>query len=155
MNFINAELTKISVNAYVTMKISFTNMLGEICERLEWADAAVVADALGRDSRIGVKYLKPAIGYGGPCFPRDTLAFGRVADRVGGTAALALAADRINRRQVARLTEVVSGFAPAGGTVAVLGLSYKPNTPVVEGSQALILAKFLHDRGFVVLAHDP
>ena len=90
MNFVNAELTKISVNTYVTMKISFANMLGEICDRLEGADVQVVADAIGRDTRIGRKYLKPAIGYGGPCFPRDTIAFGRVAHLVGGKADLAL-----------------------------------------------------------------
>jgi UDPglucose 6-dehydrogenase len=155
MNFVNAELTKISVNTYVTMKISFANMLGEICDRLNGADAAVVADALGRDTRIGVKYLRPAIGYGGPCFPRDTLAFGRVADLVGRVGDLALATDRINRRQVARVAELVSGVTPAKGTVAVLGLAYKPSTPVVEESQGLILAKSLHDKGLVVLAHDP
>ena len=155
MNFINAELTKISLNTYVTMKISFANMLGEICDQLEGADAAVVADALGRDTRIGAKYLMPAIGYGGPCFPRDTLAFGRAADLVGRAADLALATDRVNRRQVSRLTEVISRNTPAGGTVAVLGLSYKPSTPVVEESQGLILAKSLHDKGLTVLAHDP
>lgn len=155
MNLINAELTKISVNTYVTMKISFANMLGELCDRLEGTDANVVAEALGRDTRIGSKYLKPAVGYGGPCFPRDTLAFGRAADLVGCSAELALATDRINRRQVARLSEIVSRIAPAGGTVAVLGLSYKTGTPVVEESQGLMLAKSLHDEGLTVLAHDP
>ena len=121
MNFVNAELTKISVNTYVTMKISFANMLGEICDRLEGADVSVVADAIGRDTRIGKKYLKPAVGYGGPCFPRDTIAFGRVAHLVGSTADLALSTDTINRRQIARLTELVSDLIPVGGTVAVLG----------------------------------
>ena len=115
MNFVNAELTKISVNTYVTMKISFANMLGEICDRLEGADVAVVADAIGRNTRIGKKYLTPAVGYGGPCFPRDTIAFGRVAHRAGGTADLALSTDTINRRQVSRLTEIVSEMVPAGG----------------------------------------
>ena len=108
MNFVNAELTKISVNTYVTMKISFANMLGEICDRLDDADVSVVADAIGRDTRIGKKYLKPAVGYGGPCFPRDTIAFGRVAQLVGGSADLALATDKINRRQISRLTDMVS-----------------------------------------------
>ena len=155
MNFVNAELTKISVNTYVTMKISFANMLGEICDRLEGADVAVVADAIGRDSRIGKKYLKPAVGYGGPCFPRDTIAFGRVAHLVGGTANLALSTDTINRRQVSRLTEMISDMIPAGGTAAVLGLSYKPSTPVIEESQGIMLAKSLKDAGFDVVAHDP
>ena len=155
MNLVNAELTKISINTYVTMKISFANMLGEICDRLEGADASVVADAVGRDSRIGKKYLTPAIGYGGPCFPRDTIAFGRVAHLLGARAELALATDAINRRQVVRLTEIVTGMIPSGGTVAVLGLSYKPSTPVIEESQGVLLAKSLQEAGLVVLAHDP
>jgi UDPglucose 6-dehydrogenase len=155
MNFVNAELTKISVNTYVTMKISFANMLGEICDSLEGADVSVVADAIGRDSRIGKKYLKPAVGYGGPCFPRDTIAFGRVAHLAGGTADLALSTDVINRRQVSRLTDIVSEVVPAGATAAVLGLSYKPNTPVIEESQGIMLAKSLKEFGYSVVAHDP
>ena len=72
MSFVNAEVAKIAINTYVTTKISFANMLSEICDHLPGADAMVVAAALGRDSRIGSKYLTPALGYGGPCFPRDT-----------------------------------------------------------------------------------
>jgi len=155
MNFVNAELTKISINTYVTMKISFANTLGEICDRLDGADVAVVADAVGRDTRVGKKYLKPAVGYGGPCFPRDTIAFGRVANLVGGSADLALATDKINRRQISRLTEIVRETIPAGGVAAVLGLSYKPSTPVIEESQGIMLAKSLNDAGFAVVAHDP
>jgi UDPglucose 6-dehydrogenase len=155
MNFVNAELTKISVNTYVTMKISFANMLGEICDRLNGADVSVVAEAIGRDTRIGKKYLKPAVGYGGPCFPRDTIAFGRVAHLVGGIADLALATDKINRRQITRLTEMVAEMVPPGGTTAVLGLSYKPSTPVIEESQGIMLSKSLKEAGFTVLAHDP
>lgn len=155
MNFVNAELTKISVNTYVTMKISFANMLGEICDRLEGADVSVVADAIGRDSRIGKKYLKPAVGYGGPCFPRDTIAFGRVAHLLGGKADLALSTDAINRRQVMRLADTVRELLPGGGTVAILGLSYKPHTPVIEESQGVMLAKALADAGMHVVAHDP
>jgi UDPglucose 6-dehydrogenase len=154
MNFVNAELTKISVNTYVTMKISFANMLGEMCDRLEGADVSVVADAIGRDTRIGKKYLKPAIGYGGPCFPRDTIAFGRVAHLLGGKADLALATDVINRRQVLRLAETIRDLI-ASGVVAVLGLSYKPHTPVIEESQGIMLAKALSQEGFDVIAHDP
>jgi UDPglucose 6-dehydrogenase len=155
MSLVNAELTKISINTYVTMKISFANTVGEICDRLEGADACVVADAIGRDTRIGKKYLQPALGYGGPCFPRDTIAFGRLAHLVGGTAELALATDAINRRQVLRLTEIVSGTISSGGTVAVLGLAYKPNTPVIEESQGVLLAKSLKEAGFTVVVHDP
>lgn len=155
MNFVNAELTKISVNTYVTMKISFANMLGEICERLEGADVSIIAEAIGRDTRIGKKYLKPAVGYGGPCFPRDTIAFDRVAHLVGTTADLARATETINRRQIARLAVIVGELIPAGGTVAVLGMSYKPGTSVIEESQGVMLARSLKDAGFVVMAHDP
>ncbi len=76
MNFVNAELTKISVNTFVTTKISYANMLADICDRLPGADVDVVTNAVGMDSRIGRKYLKGALGYGGPCFPRDNVAFG-------------------------------------------------------------------------------
>lgn len=155
MNFVNAELTKISVNTYVTMKISFANMLGEICDRLEGADVSVVADAVGRDTRVGRKYLKPAVGYGGPCFPRDTIAFSRMAHLVGGSADLALSTDTINRRQIKRLTEITSDLMPPGNTVAVLGMSYKSSTPVIEESQGVMLAKSLKNAGFAVVAHDP
>jgi UDPglucose 6-dehydrogenase len=155
MNFVNAELTKIAVNTYVTMKISFANMLGEICDRLEGADVAVVTDAIGRDTRIGKKYLKPAVGYGGPCFPRDTIAFARIATLVGGTADLALSTETVNRRQVARLSETINDIIPAGGTVAVLGLSYKASTAVVEESQGIMLVKALKGAEIDVIAHDP
>lgn len=155
MNFVNAELTKISVNTYVTMKISFANMLGEICDRLEGSDVQVVADAIGRDTRIGKKYLKPATGYGGPCFPRDTIAFGRMAHLVGAKADLALSTELINRRQITRLTEITKELVSGGSTVAILGLSYKPNTPVIEESQGVMLTKALLDSGFKVVAHDP
>ena len=155
MNFVNAELTKISVNTYVTMKISYANMLGEICDRLEGADVSVVVDAIGRDTRIGKKYLKPAVGYGGPCFPRDTIAFARMARLVGSSADLAACTEIINRRQISRLVEIIRDMIPGGGTVAVLGLSYKPNTPVVEELQGIMLIKALTEVGIEVIAHDP
>ena len=70
MNFVNAELAKISVNTFVTTKISYANMLADICDRLPGADVDVVTQAVGTDSRIGAKYLKGATGYGGPVFPQ-------------------------------------------------------------------------------------
>jgi len=76
MNLVNAELAKISVNTFVTTKISYANMLSEICEQIPGADVDVVTNAIGQDSRIGKKYLRGATGYGGPCFPRDNVAFG-------------------------------------------------------------------------------
>src|SRR3954471_4081624 len=140
MNFVNAELTKISVNTYVTTKISYANMLADICDRIPSADVDVVTQAVGSDSRIGGKYLRGAIGYGGPCFPRDNVAFAALARSLGAHAELAEATDSINQYQVERVTGAVLSRLPHGGTVGILGLSYKPDTSVVEQSQGVALA---------------
>jgi UDPglucose 6-dehydrogenase len=155
MNWISAELTKISVNTYVTTKISYANMLADICDRLPGADVDVVTKALGADTRIGAKYLKGAMGYGGPCFPRDNVAFAALARKLGARADVAEATDRINNYQVDRLTGLVSKLAKAGTRIALLGLSYKPQTPVVEESHSVKLAARLADAGFIVTVHDP
>jgi len=89
MSIINAELAKLAVTTYVTTKITFANMLARICERLPGADVDVVTSALGLDSRIGCKYLKGSIGYGGPCFPRDNGALKTLARSIGTSAILA------------------------------------------------------------------
>ena len=155
MNFVNAELTKISVNTYVTTKISYANMLADICDRIPGADVDAVTKALGADTRIGAKYLKGAMGYGGPCFPRDNVAFAAFARKIGARADVAEATDRINNFQVERLSALVSKFAKAGTRIAILGLSYKPHTPVVEESHSVKLAAKLADAGYVVSVHDP
>ena len=155
MNFINAELTKISVNTYVTTKISYANMLADICDRLPGADVDVVTKALGADTRIGPKYLKGAMGYGGPCFPRDNVAFAALARKIGARADVAEATDRINNYQIDRLAGMVAKFAKPGTRITILGLSYKPQTPVVEESHSVKLAARLADAGYVVAVHDP
>ena len=155
MNFVNAEITKISVNTYVTTKISYANMLAEVCETVPGADVDVVTSAIGCDSRIGRRYLKGATGYGGPCFPRDNVAFSALARANGVPALLAEATDEINRRQVDRLEELVLSRLPAGGVAGVLGLSYKPETEVVEESQGMALALRLGKRGVRVVVFDP
>ena len=156
MGWVNAELTKIAVNTFVTTKISYANMLAEICEKLPGADAAVVAAALGKDSRIGSKYLQAALGYGGPCFPRDNVALAALADALGASADVARATDTVNRRQVARVVDLVARLArgqPA--TVAVLGMAYKPDTSVVDESQGVLIARGLSAAGHTVLIADP
>ena len=155
MNFVNAELTKISVNTYVTTKISYANMLADICDRIPGADVDAVTKALGADTRIGAKYLKGAMGYGGPCCPRDNVAFAAFARKIGARADVAEATDRINNFQVERLSTLVAKFAKAGTRIAILGLSYKPHTPVVEESHSVKLAARLADAGYVVTVHDP
>ena len=155
MNYVNAELTKLSVNTFVTTKISYANMLAQVCETLSGADVDVVTSAIGCDSRIGRKYLKGALGYGGPCFPRDNVAFSALARANGVPALLAEATDQMNKRQVPRLAELILSRLPEGGTVGILGLSYKPDTDVVEESQGLALAKELLSRGVPVVVYDP
>jgi UDPglucose 6-dehydrogenase len=155
MNYVNAELTKLSVNTFVTTKISYANMLAQVCETLPGADVDVVTTAIGCDTRIGQKYLKGALGYGGPCFPRDNIAFSAVARANGVPALLAEATDQLNKRQVPRLAELILSHLPEGGTVGIMGLSYKPSTEVIEESQGLALAKFVAEKGVRVVVYDP
>ena len=155
MNYVNAELTKLSVNTFVTTKISYANMLAQVCETLPGADVDVVTSAIGCDSRIGQKYLKGALGYGGPCFPRDNVAFSALARANGVPALLAEATDQLNRRQVPRLAGLILSQLPEGGTVGILGLAYKPDTDVIEESQGLELAKRLQAAGVSVVVYDP
>jgi UDPglucose 6-dehydrogenase len=154
MNFVNAELTKLSVNTYVTTKISFANMLARICERLPGCDVDVVTHALGLDSRIGGKYLKGAVSYGGPCFPRDNLALLALAEELGAPAEIAQVTHRFNRAQIPWLAELIFAQAPRG-TIGILGLTYKPNTDVVEESVGLLLSRELVSRKTDVVAFDP
>ena len=155
MNFVNAELTKLAVNTYVTMKISFANMLADVCEGLPGGAVDVVTDAVGADSRVGRKFLKGATGYGGPCFPRDNAALALLARQVGAPALLAEATDAVNRAHMQRLAERVLRELPPGGRVAVLGLSYKPDTWVIEESPGMALVRMLLERGAAVTVYDP
>ncbi len=155
MSFANAELTKLALNTFVTTKISYANMLAEICEHLDDGDVDVVTNALGLDTRIGRKYLKGSVGYGGPCFPRDNKAITAICKELQVTAPLPLATDEINRHQVPRLHDAVNAHLPAGGTVGILGLAYKPDTNFVEKAQGLMLAECLIAEGANVVAYDP
>jgi UDPglucose 6-dehydrogenase len=154
MSLVNAELAKLSVNTYVTTKISFANMLARICEKLPGADVDVVTSALGLDSRIGQKYLRGAVSYGGPCFPRDNLALTALALALEAPADIAQATDRFNRSQLRWLADLVQEQSK-GGVVGILGLTYKPDTDVVEEAIGFLLAQELARRGVVVVAYDP
>lgn len=155
MSIVEAEMTKIAVNGFITTKISYANMIAEICEHLPSADAAVVTSAVGLDSRIGQKYLRPGAPYGGPCFPRDNAAMRSLAASFGVQADLAEATDRINRRQAGALAARIFEYAGSGARVAVLGLTYKPFTPVAEEAFGVLLAGELLAREIAVAAYDP
>jgi UDPglucose 6-dehydrogenase len=154
MNWINAEITKLSVNTYITTKISYANMLARLCEKLPEADANVVTDALGLDTRIGAKYLKGAVSYGGPCFPRDNRALAALAARVGASSGLAEATDIFNRAQIKSLANIVKSHRSESDVIGILGLTYKPNTDVVEESFGLLLALELSSANLPVIVYD-
>lgn len=155
MSLENAELTKISVNTFVTTKITFANMLAEICEKLPGGSVDVVTNALGMDSRIGRKYLTGSIGYGGPCFPRDNVALSFIARELGIDAHLAETTHTMNRGIAEKVSNRVQKMIRKGATVAVLGLSYKPFSHVTEESQGVYIANHLSKSGFRVIAFDP
>ncbi|MHB8512023.1 MAG: nucleotide sugar dehydrogenase [Actinomycetota bacterium] len=155
MSIENAELTKISINTYVTMKITYANMIADLCERIPGGDIEVVSDAIGSDARIGRKYLSGGLGYGGPCFPRDNVALAFLSRTLGGEAGLAEMTDSMNRAFPHRWVDRLRKIAPSNGTVAVLGLSYKPMSHVVEESQAIQIANAIAKAGFSVVAFDP
>lgn len=154
MNLVNAEVTKISINTFVTTKISYANMLSDICERLPGSDVDVVTDAIGLDTRIGSKYLKPAVAFGGPCFPRDNIALAALARKIGARADLAEATQQINNYQNDRLLHQIEQLDPEQ-KIGILGLAYKPGTYVVEESQGIRLANLLATKRRAVSVFDP
>jgi len=155
MNFVSAEITKLAVNAYVTTKISFANMIARLCECLPGADANYVTGALGLDSRIGTKYLQGAVSYGGPCFPRDNRAMAALAERAGAFSDLAVVTDRFNRAQVKWIAELTKRHYLGTGAIGILGLTYKPDTDVVDESFGLLLAGELTAENLPVAVYDP
>jgi UDPglucose 6-dehydrogenase len=154
MSIISAELTKISVNSYVTMKISFTNQLRMIAEQFPKANIHHILEAIGSDSRVGQKYLRAGLSYGGPCFPRDNRLLAYTARQLGLEAPLAEASDRVNQQTNLDLFEKVQKLASKSDTVAVLGLTYKPDTYITEEAAGLFLAQQLKRQGYRVVVHD-
>jgi UDPglucose 6-dehydrogenase len=154
MSIVSAELTKISVNSYITMKISFTNQLRMISEQFAKADIHAILDAIGSDSRIGKKYLKAGLSFGGPCFPRDNRLLAYSARQAGMEAPLAEASDKVNQQTNWNLFQKVQGMAGNKDLIAVLGLSYKPDTYITEESAGLYLAQQLKRHGYKVIVHD-
>jgi len=155
MSIENAELTKVALNTFVTTKITFANMLADLCERIPGGDVDVVSGALGLDRRIGGRYLAGALGYGGPCFPRDNVALGFLARAIGTRADLAETTDRMNRSMPGKIVELLRPEIHRNTTVAVLGLAYKPYSHVIEESQSIYIAEALSKAGARVIAFDP
>lgn len=155
MSIENAELAKISVNSFVTLKISYANMLADLCERIPGGDVDVVSDAIGMDKRIGRRYLTGGFGYGGPCFPRDNVALNFIGKHLGASTQLLAVNDDFNRTISPRFIEKLKPYLHKGATVAVLGLAYKPLSHVIEESAGMYLCLALANSGFRVIGYDP
>jgi len=156
-NFYNAELGKILLNAYVTMKISFANMMAEMCETIPGGDVDTVSRILGLDLRIGIKYLSGGLAFGGPCFPRDNRAVAYFAQTIGVDAKLPKTTHEMNLHQNRRIVELAKNALGnwEEKKIAILGLTYKPDTNVVEESASLEIAKALLEEGAEVYVYDP
>jgi UDPglucose 6-dehydrogenase len=155
MNILSAELTKISLNAYVTMKISFANLLGQVCARTPGADVDAITRALGSDSRISPKYFSAGLPFGGTCFPRDTTAFQRMAAQRGLSAPLMAATEEINAAQIAQIVGLArAAHQQTPGAVAILGLAFRHDTPVTMMSPSIALAGELAATGIPVIGCD-
>ncbi len=156
MNFVNAEISKLALNSYITTKISFANTLAQICEKVPDGDVDIVTSAIGQDSRIGSKYLKGALPYGGPCFPRDNRAFSSFAKKVGVQASLAKATDLVNENMTHQILKKVEQIgANKNCKIAILGLAYKPDTDVAEESAGVKIANLLSRKSAKIYVWDP
>ena len=156
-NLETAELIKYAANAYLAVKISFINEMANICENVG-ADAIILAKAIGLDGRIGKKFLHPGPGYGGSCFPKDTLALLRIAQEHGAGARIIEAAVEVNAAQKARMIKKIRdclGGSEAGKTLGILGLTFKPETDDMRDSPSLTILPALLEKGAIIKAHDP
>jgi UDPglucose 6-dehydrogenase len=152
----NAEMIKYASNAFLALKISYINEIANVCDAVG-ADVTVVARAMGLDGRISPKFLHAGPGYGGSCFPKDTLALTHIAEKAGYRFRTLQAVLEVNRLQQYRMVEKVAGLAGdlRGKTVAVLGITFKPNTDDVRDAPSLTIIPELIARGARIRAHDP
>jgi UDPglucose 6-dehydrogenase len=159
MDLETAELVKVAANAFLATKISFINVMAEVCEQAG-ADVIPLAEALGHDARIGRKFLSPGLGFGGGCLPKDVRAFRAAASSLGVDSLVSLltTVDAINqgrRDRVVALARETAGGGLAGQRVAVLGVAFKPNSDDVRDSASLAVCARLAAEGAIVSAHDP
>jgi UDPglucose 6-dehydrogenase len=155
-NLETAELIKYASNAFLATKISFINEVANICEHVG-ADVHQVAKAMGLDKRIGPKFLHPGPGYGGSCFPKDTLAFAHLGKTVGSPMSIVETVIEVNRSQRLRMVEKAEQALGSvfGKTIGILGLTFKPNTSDVRESPAIDIVNAFLSKGATVKAYDP
>jgi len=152
-----AELIKYAANAFLATKITYINEIADLCEKVG-ADVHDVARGMGLDGRIGRKFLHPGPGYGGSCFPKDTLALVRTAQEVGaplGMVEHVVTANDARKKHMAERIIAACGGSVKGCTIAVLGLTFKPNTDDMRDSPSLEIIPALQAAGATVRAFDP
>jgi UDPglucose 6-dehydrogenase len=158
-NLESAEMIKYASNAFLAVKITFINEIANLCEKVG-ADVRDVSKAMGRDGRIGAKFLHPGPGYGGSCFPKDTRALARIGLDAGEPLSIIEAAIHANDRQKVRMIDKIEKVMGGSGslrnkTIAVLGLAFKPNTDDMREAPALTICEGLVKRGAGLRVWDP
>jgi UDPglucose 6-dehydrogenase len=152
-----AELTKYAANAFLATKITFINEIADLCEKVG-ANVQDIARGMGLDGRIGEKFLHAGPGYGGSCFPKDTIALVRTAQEYGAPARLVETVVQVNdTRKGAMASRIIAaaGGSVRGKTIGVLGVSFKPNTDDMREAPSLAIIPALQDAGANVRAYDP
>lgn len=152
-----AELTKYAANSFLAMKIGFINEMADLCEAVG-ANVQEVARGIGLDKRIGAQFLHPGPGYGGSCFPKDTLALSRTAEDAGSPLSIVNSVIRSNDRRKKRMVQRIvtaCGGSVAGKTIAVLGLTFKPDTDDMRLAPSLVIVPGLQRLGARIRAFDP
>ena len=158
MSLIEAEIAKISLNAYICQKISFSNFLTRVCEKFDNVNVDNITEAIGIDKRISPHYFKGGLSFGGTCFPRDTWAFMKMSDKLGMKAYHLEAAERINQEQDRHLLDKVLKVIldnNLSNEISILGLGFKNNTPVINESASIKLIEKLLDMNYKIHVYDP
>ncbi len=152
----SAELIKHASNSFLAMKISYANLIADMCDRMG-SDVEQVTAAMGLDPRIGPQYLRAGLGFGGFCLPKDVQAFIRLGEKAGVDVGLLRETEQLNRRRLDRFLETLHEalWIVRGKRVGMLGMSFKPNTDDIRFSPAVVLAKRLVADGALVCAYDP
>jgi UDPglucose 6-dehydrogenase len=158
MDIPSAEMTKYAANSMLATRISFMNDIANLCERVG-ADVNMVRAGIGADTRIGRKFLYAGCGYGGSCFPKDVKALIKTADQNGYSMEVLKAVERVNEKQKSilfeKLQKAFDGQSLKGKTIAMWGLSFKPETDDMRESTALVMLNLLLEAGCMVRAYDP
>ena len=153
----SAELAKYAANAFLALKVSFINEIADLCE-VVGADVQEVATAIGRDRRIGDKFLHPGPGYGGSCFPKDVSALIRTGRDNRSPVSIIEQVERVNTERkiaMAARIELAVGGQLRGKTIAILGVTFKPNTDDMRDAPSLVIVPMLQEKGAIVRAYDP